>query len=400
MLNEDSPETKLVHLGSRSEKQHGFVNPPLYRGSTFLYESVRQMKESTTDPLRRTPRAYGRFGTPTCRAFEAAMTELEQGYDAICTSSGLSSITTAIMALVETGDHILVSDSVYKPTRAFCESLRRLGVETEYYDPTIGKDIEQKLRVKTRFVFMESPGSNTFEIQDVPAITAVCRARQTLTLVDNTWATPLFFRPLTLGADIVIHSATKYVIGHSDGFLGVIVCNEKTYAPVRMSAVRLGQCAGPDDIYFGLRGLKTLATRMRQHESQALLLAQWLQDRPEVAEVFHPALPQHAGHRIWKRDFTGSSGLFSILLQPRYEEPAVQAMLDSLRLFGLGHGWGGFESLIVPVESIRPGSLLRIHVGLENLGDLKADLVEGFKTLRCHSPFGPKRYGSSEPGIA
>jgi len=378
-------DTKLVRLGSTPTNQFGYVNPPVYRGSTVLYENMASLKASTQSPLRDTLPAYGRFGTPTCRAFEEAMTELEGGFGSICTSSGLGAITTTILSMVAAGDHILVTDSVYRPTRNFCESLRRFGIETEYYDPALGVEIAERFRPNTRLVYLESPGSNTFEVQDIPAITAACRTHGIFSVVDNTWATPLFLRPLTLGADAVVHSATKYITGHSDSFLGVIVCNEKTYPQIRTQSIRLGQCAGSEDTYFGLRGLRTLATRLHQHERQALALALWLKTRPEVDAVFHPALPESNGHAIWKRDFTGSSGLFSILLHARSEDPTVLEMLDGLRLFGLGHGWGGFESLIVPVENPGGAALLRLHVGFESIDDLKADLVQALERLQNHT---------------
>jgi cystathionine beta-lyase len=384
-------DTTLVHIGSEPDRQYGYVNPPIYRGSTALYDSVGAMEASLKDRLKRTLPAYGRFGSPTCRAFEAALTELEGGVAAVCTGSGLAAITTAILGFVEAGDHVLVSDSVYLPTRTFCDSLRRLGVEAEYYDPCIGGGIEGMLRPNTRLVFMESPGSMTFEVQDVPAISEVCRARGIITLIDNTWATPLFLRPLSLGVDVSIHSATKYITGHSDSFLGAIVCNnEANYAAVRSSAIRLGQCAGADDVYLGLRGLRTLAVRLRQHQDQALALARWMSERAEVAEVIYPALPGDAGHSLWKRDFSGAAGLFGVVLQPHFDKGAVDAMLDGLRLFGLGHSWGGFESLLVPADPgayrmpgqwQRRGALLRVHVGLENIDDPRADLVEGFGRL-------------------
>lgn len=370
-------ETQLIHAGSDPKKQHGYANPPLVRGSTVLYENVAEMKALTASQLRTESKSYGRFGTPTARAFEAAMSELEGGSGSIATVSGLAAITTAILALVETGDHLLVSRSAYQPTRNFCETLRRLGIETEYYEPSLGAAISEKIKPRTRLIYCESPGSNTFEIQDLPAITRVARARGIATLVDNTWATPFYLKPLQLGADIVVHSATKYITGHSDSLLGVIVCNEKYYAPVRTEAIRLGQCAGVDDTYFGLRGLRTLSTRLRQHESQALLLARWLEEQPQVAAVIHPALPQHPGHEIWKRDFTGASGLFAFELRSEYSESSINAMLDNLKLFGLGHGWGGYESLIVPVSARQ----IRVSVGLENVEDLKSDLAAGLHSL-------------------
>lgn len=383
-------DTKLVQVGSEPEQQYGFVNPPIYRGSTVLYSSIQSMEESQQDRLKRKLPAYGRFGSPTCRAFELALNELEGGFTAVCTVSGLAAITTAILAFVQAGDHILVSDSVYLPTRNFCNSLQRFGISAEYYDPCLGAGIKELLRPHTRLVFMESPGSMTFEIQDVPAISELCRARGIVTLIDNTWATPLFLKPLSLGVDVVVHSATKYITGHADSILGAIVCNEATYPEVRSTAIRLGQCAGADDVYLGLRGLRTLSVRLRQHQQQGLMLAEWLAERAEVSEVLHPGLPGYAGHALWKRDFKGASGLFGIVLRADFGKAAVDALLEALQLFGLGHSWGGFESLIVPGDPRAyrlpghwqgQGQLLRIHAGLEDIHDLKADLSEGFRHL-------------------
>lgn len=393
-------ETTLIRVGNVPERQKGFVNPPLYRGSTVLYDSVSEMENSQMDGLKRTAPVYGRFGTPTTRSFEVAMTELEGGYDAVCTVTGLSAITTAILSFVQTGDHLLISDSVYLPTRNFCESLRRFGIDVEYYDPEIGHDIKNFFRPQTKLVFLESPGSLTFEIQDVPEIAKACRARGIVTMIDNTWATPCFYRPMEFGVDVVIHAATKYITGHSDSFLGVIVCNEACFTTVRSQAIRLGQCAGAEDIQLGLRGLRTLSLRLRKHQEQALGLAQWLSRRSEVAEVFHPALPGSVGHDLWKRDFKGSSGLFSIILQEGYEKSRVDTMLNVLRLFGLGHSWGGYESLIVPAQPEvyrtkgrwrKRGVLLRLHAGLEDLEDLKADLAEGFRWLVSPSRTNPSQ---------
>lgn len=383
-------ETGLVHCGQDKASQGGFVNPPLYRGSTVLYESVAAMEEINSDPLKLKAPAYGRFGNPNSRAFESALTELEGGFGTVLTNSGLSAVTTTIMSLVKTGDHILISDSCYYPTRNFCNFLSPLGIETEYYDPEIGSGIESKIRVNTRLVFMESPGSISFEVQDVPAIASVCKKKGITTIIDNTWATPLFFKPLLLGVDISIHAATKYITGHADSFLGAIICNEANYPTVRAGAIKLGQCAGAEDVHRSLRGLRTLSVRLRAHEQQALVLAEWLSTRPEVQEVLHPALPGSRGHDIWKRDFTGASGLFAIILKPHYKKDSVDAMINSLKIFGLGHSWGGFESLVLPghPETFRlkgswqgKGALIRIHVGLENLEDLKADLDLGFVCL-------------------
>lgn len=394
MTGEPSMDTRLVHAGSDPRQQHGYVNPPVHRASTVLYEDVAAMDASQADPLKRRMPVYGRFGTPTGRAFETALTDLEGGHAAVATCSGLAAITTAILSFVRAGDHILVSDSVYLPTRKFCHSLADLGVETEYYDPRADKSIEELFRPTTRLVCLESPGSTTFEVQDVPAVTSVCRTHDVITLIDNTWATPVFHRPLELGADVVVHSATKYLTGHADSILGAIVCSEETYPAVRATAIRLGQCAGADDVYLGLRGLRTLGVRMREHHHQAIGLASWLREQEGVRAVLHPALPGDPGHELWCRDFTGAAGLFGLELEPGPGKPAVDALLGELRLFGLGHSYGGYESLIVPADPVThrlPGTwtgrgpLLRVHVGFEALNDLKEDLARGLATLSAHA---------------
>ncbi|WP_419997512.1 cystathionine beta-lyase [Streptomyces boninensis] len=371
-------------------EQHGYVNPPVHRASTVLYESLAQLEASQADPLKRNMPVYGRFGTPTTRAFEEALAELEGGWAAVATCSGLAAATTAILAFVRSGDHVLVPDSAYQPTRRFCESLAAFDVVAEPYPPTIGADIEGLLRPETRLVCLESPGSLTFEIQDLPAITRVCRSRGIVTIVDNTWATPVFLQPFSLGADVVVHSATKYLTGHADSVLGAIVCTEETFAAVRSSAIRLGQCAGADDTYLGLRGLRTLAVRMRAHHDQALELARWLREQPPVARVLHPGLPGAPGHELWRRDFTGAAGLFGVELDRGFGKPATEAMLARLRLFGIGHSYGGFESLIVPADPAGhrlpgtwsgQGPLLRIHAGFEDLDELKADLDAGLRAI-------------------
>lgn len=387
-------DTHLAHLEPGPRDQHGFVNPPVYRGSTALYPSMSALRESLSDPLKLKSPRYGRFGTPASEGFQSALAEMEGGYASVCTGTGLSAVTTSLLALVKSGDHLLISDSVYLPTRAFCESLKCMGVEVEYFNPSLGKEIEDQIKQNTRLVFLESPGSMTFEIQDVPAIVKSCQSRGVWSLIDNTWATPLFFQPLLLGVDISIHSGTKYLSGHSDSYLGVVVCNEKAYAPVRSCALRLGQCAGADDIALGLRGLRTLSLRMKHHEKQGLELALWLQDRPEVTRVLHPAIPSFIGHDYWKRDFKGSSGLFSIILRPEVTRESIDAMIDGMQLFGLGHSWGGFESLIMPFEPQEwrtpgqwqeKGQLLRVHAGLEDIRDLKRDLENGFRKLVFNS---------------
>ncbi|MEU6464130.1 cystathionine beta-lyase [Streptomyces sp. NPDC046976] len=389
-----SPETRYVHAGADPRRQSGYVNPPVHHASTVLYRDTAEMAASQADPLKRGGPVYGRFGTPTSRAFEEALTELEGGHAAVATCSGLAAITTAILAYVRAGDHILVSDSVYLPTRRFCDSLAALGVETEYYRPDApAAAIESLIRPGTRLLYLESPGSTTFEVQDIPGITAVCRARGVVTLADNTWATPAFCRPLQLGAgvDAVVHSATKYLTGHADSILGAIVCTEDSYPLVRGAAIRLGQCAGADDVYLGLRGLRTLGVRLDRHHEQGLELARWLAGREEVAAVLHPGLPGDPGHRLWRRDFTGAAALFGVELARGFTKPAVDALLDRLRLFGLGHSYGGYESLVVPADPVShrlPGTwagrgpLIRVHVGFEGLADLRRDLAAGFEALR------------------
>ncbi|MEV6793649.1 cystathionine beta-lyase [Streptomyces sp. NPDC051320] len=388
-----SQETRFVHAGSDPRRQGGYVNPPVYRASTALYRDTAEMDASQADPLKRGHPVYGRFGTPTSRAFEEALTELEGGHAAVATCSGLSAITTALLAYVRAGDHILVSDSAYLPTRKFCDSLAALGVETEYYPPIAGRAaIEELIRPRTRLLYLESPGSTTFEVQDIPAITAVCRARGVATIADNTWATPAFCRPLALGVDAVVHSATKYLTGHADSILGTIVCTQESYPVVRGTAIRLGQCASADDAYLGLRGLRTLSVRMRRHHDHGLELARWTADQDGVAAVLHPGLPEDPGHDLWRRDFTGAAGLFGVELEPGFGKPDVDAMLNRLRIFGIGHSYGGYESLIVPTDPVTHrlprtwdgrGPLVRVHVGFEGLDDLKNDLRGGFEALTC-----------------
>jgi cystathionine beta-lyase len=323
-------------------------------------------------------------------SYETALSELEGGYGAVATSTGLAAITTAVWAFVQAGDHILVADSAYIPTRVFCESLKRFGVDTEYYAPTIGRDIQNLFRANTRLVFLESPGSFTLEVQDVPAITEVCRKQRIKTLIDNTWATPLFFQPLRHGVDVSIHSGTKYLTGHADSFLGIAICNdEDSFTQVRTSAIQLGQYASAENIHAGVLGLKTLDVRLSRHQKQALQLIERISQRPEIKRIIYPALPGSDGHEIWKRDFSGATGLFSLILKSGVTPASVDRMLDNLKIFGLGHSWGGYESLIVPANPSEfrtkgwdeTETLLRIHVGFEDIEDLAADLIQGFNQL-------------------
>jgi cystathionine beta-lyase len=387
-MKKAKPDTILTHAGNNPRANHGIVNPPVYHASTVLFPTVESLEDAghAFDGVR-----YGRIGTPTSQAFEAAVAELEGAYKAVTVPSGLAAITTALLAFVSAGDHILVSDSVYGPNRLFCsDMLKRMGVETEFYDPLIGAGIGRLMRPNTRVVFVESPGSLTFDIQDVPAIAAAAKDAGAVVMIDNTWATPLFFRPFDHGVDLSIHAATKYMVGHSDAMLGVITARTPDlWHRLKRYAVQLGTCAGPDDIYLGLRGLRTMGTRLRQHQATGIELAQWLQSRPEVARVIHPALPDDPGHALWRRDFLGASGLFAMELKPVAKQ-AISAFLNGMELFGMGYSWGGYESLILPAnpEKLRTastwnsqGPMIRLHAGLEDVGDLIADLDRGLTRL-------------------
>ncbi|WP_409560154.1 cystathionine beta-lyase [Hyphomicrobium sp. B1] len=381
----ERPETDVVHLGRKPFEQHGFVNTPVYRGSTVLYPTLDALRAYSQ------PYTYGRRATPTTRALEEAITQLEGGTATILTSSGLGAISTAILAFAEAGDHVLILDSVYQPARTFADKmLTRLGVEVSYYDPLIGADIAKLFRPNTRLVMVEAPGSQTFEMQDIPAIAAAAHAKNIWVLADNTWATPLFCKPLALGADVSIQAATKYIVGHADAMLGTVTANARAAKFIDDAKERLGTCPGSEETYLGLRGLRTLAVRLQQHQRSGIAVAEWLAARPEVDRVLHPALPNDPGHAIWKRDFTGACGLFSIVLKP-VPQKALAALLDGLKLFGMGYSWGGYESLVVPFDptSYRtatrwqgPGPALRFHIGLEAVEDLIADLAAGFERMK------------------
>jgi cystathionine beta-lyase len=380
-------ETLLVHAGNHPEDNHGVINPPVYHASTILFPSLERFEQAQKD--RTVGVAYGRSGTPTTFAIEEAIAALEGGTRALALPSGLAAISATLLSLLSAGDHLLMVDSVYAPVRSLCDkTLARFGVETTYYDPRIGAGIAALMRPNTRIVYLESPGSLTFEVQDVPAIVAAAHAKSALAMMDNTWATPLFFRPFDHGVDIVIHAATKYIVGHSDVMLGLVVVRDAAlYRPIKLSGHAMGYCAAPDDCYLALRGLRTLSVRLQRHEENALALASWLQRRPEVARVLHPALTEDPGYALWRHDFVGASGLFGILLHP-CPPAAVAAMIDGMTLFGLGASWGGYESLILPAKPTRTatpwaasGPLLRLHVGLEAIDDLVVDLERGFARL-------------------
>lgn len=381
-------ETQIVTSGRDTAAQKGFVNPPVVRGSTVLYP--------TADDLiaHRGEYTYGRSGTPTTRALQNALKALEgpQCAGVGLAPSGMAAISTALLAVLKGGDHILVSDNIYRPTRNFCnDMLARYGVETTYFDPLVGKDINKLFRSNTKVVMVESPGSQSLEMPDVPAIAEVAHANGAIVIDDNTWATPLYHRSLDYGVDISIQAATKYIGGHSDIMFGTIAANEKTWPQIAQAVRLLGVCCGPDDVFLALRGLRTLSVRLAHHHRSGLEMARWLAERPEVQRVMHPGLESDPGHAIWKRDFTGASGLFSIVLQPAPEQ-AVHALLNSLKLFGMGFSWGGFESLAILFDCsgyrtatkwAPGGPALRLHIGLETVDDLKADLTQGFAAFNA-----------------
>ena len=386
-----SAHTQAAHLGRDAKASHGFVNLPIYHGSTVLYETYQDFKELQNRRQNLNEVIYGRYGTPLSFALENAVAEMEGAFAAVTTSSGLAAITASLLAFVEQGDHVLVSDSVYQPTRVYCDRvLKRFGTETTYYDPLVGGQIEDLLRPNTKVVFLESPGSQTFEIQDIPAITAVARKHGVNTIIDNTWATPVYLKPFELGVDVSVHAATKYITGHSDAMLGLITAAENCYFKIRDSVRLMGQCAGPDVTYLGLRGLRSMPTRLERHYQSGLTVANWLAQRNEVMEVIHPALPSHPDYAIWKRDFSGASGLFSFIVDTA-SETEIAALLDNTQLFGMGFSWGGFESLLIPFDPTAyrtatewksKGTAIRIHVGLENPDDLIADLENGFSAMK------------------
>lgn len=379
----DKPDTIAVSAGRMSDEHFGSVNTPVYRTSTILYPDVAALKALAQ------PYTYGRRGTPTSRSFEAAVTELEGGARTVVVPSGLNACAVAILSVCGAGDHLLVTDTVYEPTRNFCDTfLKRFGVETEYYAPA--EDIAPLLKPNTRAVFCESPGSLTFEVQDIPAISRTAHAHGASVLIDNTWATPILFQPLLHGADLSIQAATKYVGGHADVMLGYITANDSHAARLVEAHGHMGLFAGGDDTWLGLRGLRTLPIRLKRHQETAITLARWLQARPDVSRILYPALESDPGHALWKRDFKGANGLFGVVLKP-VSERAVAAFIDGLTHFGIGYSWGGFESLIIPAHIKRTkvpfaaeGPVLRIHAGLEDASDLLADLEAGLERLKEH----------------
>ncbi|MFN3869725.1 MAG: cystathionine beta-lyase [Hyphomicrobiaceae bacterium] len=375
----------MVHLGRDPDANFGFVNPPVFRGSTVLFPTLAALKSRTQ------PYTYGRRGTPTTTALCDALTALDGAACCLLTCSGLQAVAAALLAFVEMGDDILMVDTVYQPTRKFCDTtLKAMGITTRYYDPLIGAGIGELIGARTRLVFTESPGSQTFEMQDIPAIASEAHAKGAWVLMDNTWATPLLLRPLDHGVDVSIQAGTKYIVGHADAMLGVVTGNARAAPHLDRIKEAMGLCAGSEETFLAARGLRTLDVRMARHHQSGIEIARWLEARAEVARVMHPALPSHPGHDIWRRDFKGASGLFAFTLKA-VPEAALAAFVDHLELFGMGFSWGGYESLILPFDprSYRtatawrePGPALRIHIGLEAVDDLKRDLDAGFDRLR------------------
>lgn len=381
------PATRILHAGRVSAAEGGYpINPPVMRASTILFPTVEAY--DAADKNRYSELSYGRHGTSGSAALESALAEMEGGYRAIALPSGLAAISAALLSFAKPGAHILVTDSAYGPTRNFCQKfLEPFGVMVEYYDPLAGGEIAALIRPETAAIYCESPGTASFEVQDIPAIAAAVAGRDIPVLNDNTWATPCLFPSFERGVDISLHAGTKYIVGHSDAMLGVIVCNERYWLKVREMVGLLGYAASPDDCYLALRGLRTLAVRLEKHQASALAVARWLQGRGEVDRVLFPALESDPGHALWKRDFSGASGLLGFRLKVAGRNEAVR-FCNALKLFGIGASWGGYESLVSIPKPTRSAStiagegvLLRIHVGLEDPDDLIADLEAAMKVV-------------------
>lgn len=381
--------TQLTMLGRDPAEQFGFVNAPLYKGSTIIYKTLDDIE------ARRSRFSYGTAGSPTIAHLEDAWTQLTGAEGTVLSSSGLGAVALALFSTTKAGDHILVPDSVYRPTRNFCnQMLARYGVTTTYYDPLIGADIERLIGPNTSTLFLEAPGSQTFEVQDIPAMVAIARRHGVKTILDNTWATPIFFRGHDHGIDLTVEAGTKYLGGHSDILLGLVTANQVCWPALRATYDAMSMLPGAEDCMQALRGMRTLFLRLKEAERRGLELARWLSERPEVSRVLHPAFESCPGHAHWKRDFKGSSGLFSIVLAPGYSRDGLAAMLDNLSIFSMGFSWGGYESLVIPFDCRTyrtathwqaEGFALRLQVGLEDMDDLKNDLARGFERLAAAS---------------
>lgn len=388
--NKYKNDTKIILSGKSQKSKSSFVNSPIYKGSTVLFKTVEDMNKSMKRKNTQTL-AYGRFGSPSTFEFEKAIAEIDEGHSAVATSSGTAAIVASLLAVLKTGDHILITDSVYGVTKNLAKGLlNNMGITTTFYKPDIGKEINRLIKKNTKVIFIESPGSLTFEIQNVPMLVEIAKKNNLITIMDNTWATPLFFKPFYNGIDISIQSATKYIVGHSDAMLGIITTNKNYTKCVREAAHNMGSCPSPEDIYLGIRGLKTLSIRLQKHQQSASKVIEWLKTQDVTDTILYPALPDNPGYKIWKRDFLGASGLFGIKLK-NTKTSLVNKMLNNLKLFNMGYSWGGYESLILPIkpEKLRDTykwkndcGTLRIHVGLEDPDDLINDLKDNINILK------------------
>ncbi|MFM7620733.1 MAG: cystathionine beta-lyase [Alphaproteobacteria bacterium] len=390
--------TRIIHAGRNPKEQGWMVNPPIYQTSTIVFPTLKDLLYaergySNNDLVQPYELKYGRYGTQTNFALEQAVAEIEGGYNTFVTSSGAAAINTALIAFLKQGDHMLLVDNVYSPTRGFADKfLKKLGIETTYYDPLIGADIAKLIKKNTKVIFMESPGSQTFEIQDVPAICKIAKKHGIITILDNSWASGIYFKPFDHGVDVSVMALTKYINGHSDIMMGAITIQEKHFRVMYEAFRYMAVTASPHSCYMVQRGLRTVKLRMDRCFESALAMASWLETRPEVEKVLYPALPSDSNHILWKRDFSGAAGLFSIILDKKYSNEALARMVDKLHFYGMGYSWGGYESLILPFDasSIRTATkypyanktCLRINIGLEDVSDLKDDLEAGFKRLR------------------
>ena len=383
-------DTKNIIAGKRKKLSNGFVNSPIYKGSTVLFNTVEEMQSKMKKKNSQTL-FYGRFGSPATFEFENAITDIDESYTAVATASGTAAIVASLLAVLKTGDHILMTDSAYGVSRNLTKKLlNNMGITTTFYNPNLTNKIKELITNKTKLIFMESPGSLTFEIQNISMIVDIAKKYNLITVIDNTWATSLYLKPMNYGVDISIQSATKYIVGHSDAMLGVITTNKKYAKQIRESAHNLGSCPGPEDIYLGIRGLKTLSIRLKKHQENAMKIIEWLLRQREVNRVLYPALTDNPGYKIWKKDFNGASGLFGVVLENTRKD-LIYKMLNNLKLFNMGYSWGGYESLILPVnpEKIRDtykwnhmDLTLRIHAGLEDPEDLINDLKDNFNILK------------------
>lgn len=392
MTDKHHQATQIVSLGRDKKWTKGVINPPVFRASTIVFETMDEMRHAAKNKTNG-EMFYGRRGTPTHFAFQAAIAELEGGVGTALYPSGAAAISAALLSFLKTGDHLLMVDSVYEPTRDLCTHiLGGFGIETTYYDPLIGAGIRDLIRPNTKVLFLESPGSITMEVQDVPTLCRIAHEHGLITMLDNTWASPINSKPFEMGVDISIQAATKYIVGHSDVMIGTATANEKYWPQLREHSYLMGQTTSPDDVYLAARGLRTLGVRMAQHEKNALQVAYWLKNRPEVDHLRHPAFETCPGHEFFKRDFSASNGLFSFILK-QGDADAVTALVENMSHFKMGFSWGGYESLILGIfgiEKIRSATqwdaskpLIRLHIGLEDPADLIADLSAGFERFNA-----------------